>query len=90
MLGTTDKYDGKYLWPDQFEHYIEEHDVIIPDYFYDHIVSNNFEPPVIPDPYDGIADLSTEEMEVRCANAIRGDSTQWNEWVLMKSNSLQS
>ncbi len=44
-LGTTEITDGKYAWPSMMEHYMEEHDVKLPDWFYAHIESNSFKVP---------------------------------------------
>lgn len=33
MLSTFERTDGTWVWPDQMEHYIEEHDVVLPQEF---------------------------------------------------------
>jgi hypothetical protein len=32
-LGSCEKHDGKYIWPEKLSHYIEKHDVILPEEF---------------------------------------------------------
>ncbi len=39
-MGAYERHDGKYCWPDQLEHYIEEHDVILPEGFVEYALSN--------------------------------------------------
>jgi len=36
-LGSTDKGDGIYMWPDGFDHYVEAHGVRPPKEFIDHV-----------------------------------------------------
>lgn len=45
-LGSTERHDNVYVWPDKLSHYVKEHDVKLPLDFLKHIVSsnrNNFE-----------------------------------------------
>jgi len=42
-LGTCERTDGKYTWPDKLSHYIMEHDVILPLTFLDHMLKGNFQ-----------------------------------------------
>ena len=37
--GSTDKSDGKYLWPEGFAHYVREHGVKPPQEFIEHALS---------------------------------------------------
>lgn len=37
ILGTHEKTDFTYIWPDKFSHYIKVHNVIVPMDFIDHI-----------------------------------------------------
>jgi hypothetical protein len=37
-LGTTDRSDGTYVWPEGFAHYIEKHGVKPPDEFIRHVL----------------------------------------------------
>ncbi len=41
-LSSFERTDGTFVWPDMLEHYIEEHNVILPKYFIDHLDVNNF------------------------------------------------
>ena len=35
-LGSTDRFDGKFVWPDGYSHYVETHGVKPPQEFIDH------------------------------------------------------
>jgi hypothetical protein len=66
MLGTKDLSDGFFVWPEQFDHYITEHNLVIPEYFYEYIKEHNYEPEKIEESIGG----NKIELEM------------WNEWVL--------
>jgi hypothetical protein len=38
-MGTTDRTDGTYVWPEGFSHYVEKHAVKPPQEFIDHVRS---------------------------------------------------
>lgn len=38
-MGTTDKTDDKYIWPAGLTHYVEEHNVTLPQEFITHIMT---------------------------------------------------
>jgi hypothetical protein len=40
-LGTFERTDGIYVWPDKLEHYIEVHNVRLPEQFINHVMSKN-------------------------------------------------
>jgi len=42
MLGSCERTDGIWAWPDMLEHYVDEHDVILPIPFLNHAESNNY------------------------------------------------
>ena len=44
-LGSSDLSDGVYLWPEKFSHYIKEHEIILPDWFIEHIKKNEYKIP---------------------------------------------
>lgn len=46
-LGTKCLSDGVYVWPEGFYHYIEKHNIILPEAFLEHIKNNNFQVPKI-------------------------------------------
>jgi hypothetical protein len=39
-MGSTCLTDGVYVWPEGFYHYLEEHDVVPPPEFIEHVLSN--------------------------------------------------
>lgn len=39
-LSSYERHDGVYVWPDMLSHYIDKHDVILPDEFIQHIHSS--------------------------------------------------
>lgn len=39
MLGTHERTDFEYIWPDQLDHYVEEHSVKLPEEFLDKIMN---------------------------------------------------
>jgi hypothetical protein len=41
ILGTFERTDGCYIWPDQLEHYVAEHKVMLPKQFIYHIMNEN-------------------------------------------------
>ena len=38
-LGCSERYDGTYLWPDGFDHYLVEHGVKPPEQFIKHVLT---------------------------------------------------
>ena len=46
-LGCRDLYDGTYIWPEGLVHYIEKHNISLPEFFIEHIKNNNFTVPEI-------------------------------------------
>jgi hypothetical protein len=38
-LGTTDQTDGTYYWPERLEHYLQAHDVKLPEHFVAHVLA---------------------------------------------------
>ena len=42
QMGTTDLTDGKWAWPEGLYHYVERHDVKLPDEFIEHMKSKNW------------------------------------------------
>ena len=43
ILGTCERTDGFWAWPDKFEHYIDNHDIRIPEEFLTHIAGRDYE-----------------------------------------------
>ena len=41
MNGSIEQSDGVYLWPGGLAHYIEDHDVVLPDEFVTHVLAGN-------------------------------------------------
>jgi len=39
ILGSHERTDGTYIWPDQLEHYILEHNVLLPQKFIDYVMT---------------------------------------------------
>ena len=46
-LATSDLTDGVWLWPQSLSHYIEAHDVVLPDAFLSHVKKNNWKVPYV-------------------------------------------
>jgi len=46
-LATSDLTDGVWLWPQSLSHYIEAHDVVLPDEFLSHVRKNNWTVPYV-------------------------------------------
>jgi hypothetical protein len=44
-LGSTDRTDGVWIWPEGLAHYVEHHDVRLPDAFIDTMAARGFEVP---------------------------------------------
>ena len=53
-LGSFERTDGIYIWPDKFEHYVECHDISLPDKFIEHIRTNNYQISVAVEDMDGL------------------------------------
>ena len=49
VLGTKDLTDGEWVWPERLEHYITDHDVILPDAFIATMERNDWRAPARPD-----------------------------------------
>ena len=45
ILGSFERTDGEWLWPDRLEHYLD-HDVRLPEEFITHIDTNNLPPKI--------------------------------------------
>jgi hypothetical protein len=58
--------DGKYIWPKGLSHYIENHNVWLPDIFIDHVISNK--------------DIKTENINTD-DESDEGDMTWWTSFV---------
>jgi len=41
QLGSRERTDGVFIWPDKLDHYVSEHNVILPDQFLRHIAAIN-------------------------------------------------
>ena len=70
-LGSHDLTDGRYLWPEKFSHYISEHNICLPDFFFRHMVGKDYKIPVLEN-----FNIVTQGVDDPY------DKTQWNEWVL--------
>lgn len=46
-LGTTDLTDGVWLWPQALSHYVDKHDVALPEKFLSHVRDNNWQIPYV-------------------------------------------
>lgn len=44
-MGTVDKYDNNWIWPEGLEHYVRDHNVILPEEFIETMRKNDFTPP---------------------------------------------
>jgi hypothetical protein len=42
LMGTCDRSDGTYVWPEGLHHYIQNHSILLPKYFVSHVVKNNY------------------------------------------------
>ena len=68
MLGTHERTDGVWCWPDKLEHYIEVHDVVLPEEFIKHTTE------LFPIHFE-ITTGSTQPLE-----DFHPDETFWVEW----------
>lgn len=50
LLGTSERTDFVWCWPDKLEHYIEEHDVRLPEEFLEHAISGHTFPQINQEP----------------------------------------
>jgi len=53
-MGSRELTDGEWIWPEGLAHYVEHHDVILPDAFVDHCRSRAWRPATcdIPSAYE--------------------------------------
>lgn len=40
-MGTRDLTDGRFVWPEGLPHYVERHDVVLPEHFVAHVLATN-------------------------------------------------
>lgn len=40
-MGTRDLTDGRFVWPEGLAHYVERHDVLLPERFVQHVIATN-------------------------------------------------
>jgi len=80
ILGTYEKTDGVWCWPDKLEHYVEKHNVVLPEEFIKHVGG-----PVKLDP----AEIDKQLMSMGIKPHEQGelkfftfhpDETFWVEW----------
>ena len=45
ILGTHERTDGKWVWPDKMDHYVDEHNIALPEEFLHTMSENNYEVP---------------------------------------------
>lgn len=59
VMGTRDLTDGRFVWPEGLPHYVERHDVLLPEHFVAHAVAANgiVAPFRLPKPTFGLYDL---------------------------------
>lgn len=51
-MGGKDLFDGTFVWPEGLFHYIDKHEIKLPNYFLYHIERNNYQvPPCDPEDY---------------------------------------
>jgi hypothetical protein len=60
-LGTTCKTDGTFIWPDMLDHYVTDHNIVLPEEFVNHIKENNYEVP------ESAKDFDERKYEIRYA-----------------------
>ena len=41
-MGNAELTDGMWFWPEGLVHYVEQHDLVLPSEFVDHMVKNHF------------------------------------------------
>ena len=54
LLGSCEQTDGVYVWPENLDHYVLEHNVVLPDEFIAHVEGNGLNSPKIQDE-DGLS-----------------------------------
>jgi len=79
-LGTHERTDGVWCWPDKLEHYIEKHNVILPDEFITHVAQA---PKLLPCQIE--AQLMVQGIQPHVQGDLRffdfhPDETFWVEW----------
>ena len=52
VLSSQDMCDGEWIFPEALIHYIEQHNVVPSKAFLEHIRSNNYIVPVLPDDFE--------------------------------------
>jgi hypothetical protein len=72
-LGCCDLSDGEWVWPQRFEHYVEAHEVCLPDEFVEVMQSRGWQAPTEIDG-DQIGLLLDR------ANEPFGDLSYWLSW----------
>ena len=70
-LGCRDLSDGVWLWPDGLVHYLEVHDVALPEEFLAHARANDFRIPAV-----DVTTLAVTEEDRLARSAVK-----WEAWV---------
>ncbi|MEM6260811.1 MAG: hypothetical protein AAGI37_21395 [Planctomycetota bacterium] len=71
-MGCYELTDGTWYWPEGLHHYIDKHDVILPEVFLSHMRLNNFQ---VPEKADWIS-WPYEQFQAEC----RFDDVLWKDW----------
>jgi hypothetical protein len=75
LLGSCDLTDGQWLWPQRLEHYVQAHDVCLPEAFVSTMRNNGWR---IPPELDADGILTTLE---DTGNLPFGDLSYWIPWA---------
>lgn len=73
QMGSSDRTDGEWVWPAGLAHYVEEHEVMLPDEFVQTMIRNDWTVP-----------SSAEEARSRPTPAdlnLKGDMFDFNFWL---------
>jgi hypothetical protein len=68
-MGSTDRSDGTWTWPEGLAHYVAEHSVGLPPAFLAHVRARGFRHP------------PAERVAEHCLDARGFDSELWNDWA---------
>jgi len=90
LMGSGDLTDGVWSWPEGLAHYVEAHDILLPDDFLDSIKSKNYAFTATEDTM-GRINLIKQNLKAFLYDNDKKDNmdmTYWNNWLNQKESNF--
>ena len=80
QMGSSDVTDGVWVWPEGFLHYVEFHNIDLPQEFVFHVQENNYQVNIPPDLKE-ILKYDRDHFFDNPSNSIGYDNSSWYNWL---------